>query len=160
MGRRTKKSPPCTKFVTTNSCNGRILLYLPKHSMHGVRAYGKRFVTKIIDVDVDHPTWVCDELPCVYWCRHRFTLKWLAYAIPRSAARHLNGAEFARYARNAQRFFIGSHKSVSPVVSVVKTIMALYTTEQVAEMFDNSDIDAESESEVEEDPAFPLPAVE
>ena len=74
--------------------------------------------------------------------------------------RHLNGAEFARYARNAQRFFIGSHKSVSPVVSVVKTIMALYTTEQVAEMFDNSDIDAESESEVEEDPAFPLPAVE
>ena len=78
------------------------------------------------------------------------------YAIPRSSARDLNGAEFARYARNAQRFFIGSHKSVSPVVSVVKTIMALYNTEQVAEMFDNSDIDAE----VEEDPAFPLPAVE
>ena len=76
---------------------------------------------------------------------------------PRSAAHDLNGAEFARYARNAQRFFIGSHKSVSPVV---KPIMALYTTEQVAEMFDNSDIDAESESEVEEDPAFPLPAVE
>lgn len=38
--------------------------------------------------------------------------------------------------------------------------MAQYSTEQVAELIENSDIETDSESELEEDPAFPLPNAE
>ena len=38
--------------------------------------------------------------------------------------------------------------------------MAVYTAEEVATLVDGSDIEAESDSDVEEDPAFPLPTLD
>lgn len=38
--------------------------------------------------------------------------------------------------------------------------MEQYTAEEVADLVDDSDIDHESESDIEEDPAFPLPTLD
>ena len=38
--------------------------------------------------------------------------------------------------------------------------MDKYTAEEVADLVDDSEIDDESESDIEEDPAFPLPTLD